>query len=114
MLSTIFNNFFYTNSCSNSNLEYTSNEKKYSYYLNLKLPGFTREDISLTIENDILTIKGGINENNKSPFVFKFEKTFTLPSDIISKDISAKVDNGILFIKLPKIKKVKPVNINIT
>lgn len=83
------------------------------YLVDFGLAGFTKEDVSLTVENDILSIEGErkVNEdtkyNRKGTFYGKFKKTFTLPEDIVADKIDASFENGILSIRIPKNEKAK-------
>lgn len=91
-------------------------------------PGLTKQDFKLHIEDNLLTISFEKAEDNKEQktenstkvhrreFGTKsFKRTFTLDDKIDITSISAKYDNGILFITLPKKEEVKqtPTSIEI-
>ncbi len=85
------------------------------------MPGVVKENLQVDVDNDELTISGLFpepeeNEGNKliSECLYgQYSRTFTL-SDIISQDkITAKLDNGVLTVTLPKHERVKPKKIEI-
>ena len=88
-------------------------ENDSEYLIDFSLAGFTKEDVSLNVENDILTIEGerkaneDIKYNRKTTFYGKFKKTFTLPEDVVADKIDASFENGILSIGIPKNEKAK-------
>lgn len=71
------------------------------------------QDVSLNVENNILTIEGerkandDIKYNRKNTFYGKFKKSFTLPENINSENIDASFRDGILSVVIPKDEKVK-------
>jgi HSP20 family protein len=88
-------------------------EKDGEYLVEFGLAGFTREDVSLNVDNDILTIEGErkVNEdtkyNRKGTFYGNFKKVFTLPDNVVTDKIDASFQNGILSITIPKNGKAK-------
>ena len=81
-----------------------------AYRLDAELPGFKKEDISIDVENDCLTIsvERKIEEEGKRPNYVKRERVygaFSRSFDVsgINVDgIEAKYENGILTLHLPK------------
>ena len=70
-----------------------SNESK-SYKLEYEIPGFNKEDVSVTIKNDILFITA---ENEKRSFFKKI-----ILNDICDYNaVTSKLENGILYIEIP-------------
>ena len=92
-------------------------EHKDSYELVMDLPGKTQDDVELSVKENTLTIasketvpaeKGKNNENeDESRFLIKerntasFCRTFTLPRNADTQQISAQFKNGVLTIKIP-------------
>jgi HSP20 family protein len=74
------------------------------YTLDFIVPGLTKNDINIIVEEDLLKITYTKSDNEKT-FIDSFERTYTLPEDVNDKKISAKVQNGILKISIPKTKK---------
>lgn len=89
-----------------------SNEK--NYILEIELPGYNKEDISLELNNGYLKIeaKQNVSENDKNENGYvRRERYFGTCArsfyvgDIDEKDISASLDRGILTVSIPKEKK---------
>jgi HSP20 family protein len=76
------------------------------YRIQIAVPGLSKEDIKITIKDSILSI---IYENEKevanSYFTTSFKKLYTLPDDSDDKNITGKVENGIIEIIIPRSKK---------
>ena len=86
-------------------------ETKGDFQYELATPGFDKHDISIGLENNVLTIKGEkiIEENKKEKdylskeFHFqKFKRSFDVPENVVLDEIYAKIDNGITTLFLPK------------
>ncbi len=82
-----------------------------SYEFEIELPGMKKEDVDIEIDDGVLTIRGEKREERKEEKkgykkiernYGKFERSFSLPSDIDEKNISAKFENGVLNISIPK------------
>lgn len=91
-------------------------DKGESYLIEAELPGFSREDISAEIKENVLTIKAAKSaeaEKNEDGYVRRerssgsFERSFRLDG-IDSEAISAEYKDGILSVTLPKEKVVVP------
>lgn len=86
-------------------------ELENGYEVEMSVPGMKKEDLSIDFANGTLTVTGkhtsdveSSNDNYKRrEFSYSsFEKSFKLPEGITEKEISAKHENGILFIRLEK------------
>lgn len=77
--------------------EYHSERTADGYVLELPVPGLTKDDLNVKIRDGKLYISGGKEDQRWCP---KFERAFTLPSDVNTKNVNAKVTNGILVITL--------------
>jgi HSP20 family protein len=93
-------------------------EKGDHYHLQVAAPGFDKADFSIRLEAETLTISAERKEEAKSEtdkvvrkeFSSKsFKRSFTLDEKIDAGNISAKYENGILHVGLPKKEEVKPV-----
>lgn len=92
------------------------------YVVAVEVPGMKKDDIKVTLQDNVLTIKG---ERKKESEIHKgsyhrmercfgaFERSFTLPSTIRADKIQAKYEDGILRLTLPKAEEVKPKEIPI-
>ncbi|MEN8774707.1 MAG: Hsp20/alpha crystallin family protein [Akkermansiaceae bacterium] len=76
-------------------------EEKDTYRLRLDLPGFTREEVSLSLEKRELTITA--KSEREDAFLSDFERTYNLPDDIDPNGISAKLENGVLDLAFKKL-----------
>ena len=91
--------------------------------INVELPGFDKDDITLCIELDILKISAKKTESNIPEPRFAWElrerltqtvsRTIKLPFKCDNSDISAKLTNGVLQIIVNKPEAVSGVNIPI-
>tara|TARA_B100000029_G_C17529970_1_gene942946 strand:- start:475 stop:906 length:432 start_codon:yes stop_codon:yes gene_type:complete len=88
-----------------------------SYIVRADLPGLTKKDVSIELSDNMVTISGERKnkydnekfENNYSEFNYgSFSKTFSLPEDSIIKGIDAKMKDGVLTVKVPRLKQVEP------
>ncbi|OYT16966.1 MAG: hypothetical protein B7C24_05035 [Bacteroidetes bacterium 4572_77] len=81
------------------------NEKEFK--LQLLVPGWNKEDVKIELDKNILSISGQ-REEKEEDFIRKefkmnsFERSFQLPKDIDFEKVSAKTENGILEISIPK------------
>jgi HSP20 family protein len=90
--------------------------------LKAELPEVKREDISVTFENNVLTLKGERKFENDVPrdgyqrferFYGSFNRSFTLPSTVDATNISASYKDGVLTVRLPQREDAKPKQITI-
>lgn len=89
-----------------------------NYQINVIMPGIDKKDITLSIDNDILTIQSNYDKQKdkdqnalRTEFIIKeYYRKISLPKDTEHQSISANLKNGILEITIKKI-KVKPKNI---
>ena len=88
--------------------------------LKAELPDMKREDINLTFENGVLTIKGQrkFNDEAKREDYHRIERhhgsftrSFTLPNTVDPSRISATYKDGLLTIRLPQREEAKPKQI---
>lgn len=93
-----------------------------SYTLAVDLPGVKPEDIKISIENGVLTLAGERKEpETAKPLTFhrverawgRFERSFTLPEDVLGDKIEARYEAGVLLVALPKRPEVRPRTIEV-
>ena len=88
------------------------------YRLELAAPGMTKDDFKVHINRDgnlviELEKKGECQEEKRDKYIrkefscTKFHQTLILPENINREEIQANVENGILFVNLPKVQKSK-------
>ena len=114
---TLFNELMNWNDTTYSTPRMNIMETKDNYKLELCIPGLTKEDVKLSIDAEgnlvVEMVKESKNEKkeNKEEMrylrhefsVEHFRQTVMLPEDIHKEQISAKVENGILDIIIPKV-----------
>ena len=88
--------------------------------LKAELPDMKREDISVTFENGVLTLKGErkFEEDVKKEHFQRierrhgaFSRSFTLPNTVDASKIGASYKDGVLTIRLPQREEAKPKQI---
>jgi len=87
-----------------------------------ELPGLSTEDVSVRVEDNVLTLKGerkrkeGIGRGNyhliERPYGH-FRRSFVLPNNVDHEKVQAQFKDGVLFIAIPKLKRIKPKKIAI-
>lgn len=87
---------------------------KSGYDVQVELPGFKKEMVDISIDNDVLNISAKIESSDKeekSSYLRKEFKTssvkrsFNIPSDLDKENIKAKFEDGILTVSLTNLKK---------
>ncbi|MES2920701.1 MAG: Hsp20/alpha crystallin family protein [Verrucomicrobiota bacterium] len=81
-------------------------ESDNAWILRLDLPGFSKEDITLTVTDRTLQLTG--ETPPERPFGGKFERQWKLGADIDPAAISARLENGVLELTLGKQSPVIP------
>ena len=93
-----------------------------TYVFQAELPGLTKEDVSITLENNTLTLTGErkfekeANQQNYHRIergYGKFTRAFTLPTRVDAEGVKAAFENGILTVTVPKVAEVRPRKIEI-
>jgi HSP20 family protein len=91
--------------------------------LRAELPGMSREDIEVELEDGVLTIQGEKKEEqrdeNAQGLLYErrwgtFTRRFTLPRAVSPDGITAQYVNGILTVRVPKAEEAKGRKIQIT
>ncbi len=87
-----------------------------------ELPGLTREDIDIHLQNNLLTLRGErkFERDVKQESYLRveraygaFQRTFTLPVEIQQDEIRAAFKDGVLELILPKAQRPRPTQIKI-
>jgi HSP20 family protein len=93
-----------------------------AYIVRVELPGVKTEDIEVTLQDDILTIKGKRerSEEHKDETVHfveraygEFVRSLRIPTDVKVDAIEASYKDGVLEIRLPKSEESKPRRIEV-
>jgi HSP20 family protein len=97
-------------------------ETETSYRLQAELPGLSRDDIQITLENNVLRLSGErkFEKDTKQENYHRIERTygafsrsFALPTQVSPDKVEAKFENGVLSIVVPKAEQAKPRRITI-
>jgi HSP20 family protein len=90
--------------------------------LKVELPGLSRNDIDVRVENNTLTIRGerkrdaevkDENYHRVERSYGAFTRSFSLPNTVDSEKVSADYRDGVLTVKLPTREEVKPRQIQV-
>ncbi|HED35008.1 MAG TPA: Hsp20/alpha crystallin family protein [Gammaproteobacteria bacterium] len=83
----------------------------HNYNISLELPGLKESDISVEVKNDVLTVRGTVNEEkeDKDKHFYRiersygtFQRTLALPDDANADDIRASMKDGVLDLMIPR------------
>jgi HSP20 family protein len=89
-------------------------EKDQAFEITAELPGMEASEVDVSVSGGILTIKGEKKEEKETKeknYYFSerrygsFQRSFELPEGVDGEKISAKLENGLLTITLPKTKE---------
>jgi HSP20 family protein len=101
------------------------NEDADHFYVEAELPGFSRDNVDITLEDGVLTIRAELKTEvhqggtQRQPLHTerhwtRFERSFTLPTAVNESTVRASLDNGMLTVTLDKREEVKPRKIQIS
>jgi len=97
-------------------------EEDSQYVLHADMPGMSKDDMDIHVENNVLTITGERkfeSEAKKDNYhrieraYGKFVRSFTLPPRVMADAISAGYQDGVLEVVIPKAEESKPKKIAI-
>jgi HSP20 family protein len=96
-------------------------------YVEAELPGFKKEEVDVTLENQTLTISAERNEEQgggdgakKGEHLLherrytRFLRSFTLPPTVDEQSVNAKLNDGVLTVTLNKREETKPRKISVS
>lgn len=76
------------------------------YRLRLDLPGFTKKEIKLTLEDGQLKISA--KTESEDAFRSDFDRVFDLPDDANAGEVTAKLEDGVLDLVINKVAESVP------
>ena len=87
-----------------------------------EMPGVDEAGVDVTIERNVLTIKGTVSDHVPDGFklnyeeygVGDYERSFTLPNEIDREGVQASIKNGVLKLILPKVKPAATRKVAVT
>ena len=85
------------------------------------LPGVTREELSIGVEGDTLTVEGSVSlgESGGMQSVYaevrvpRYKRSFVLGRDLDTENISAHLQHGVLTLRVPKREQAKPRRVEV-
>ena len=95
------------------------------FYVDAELPGFTKDEVDITLENQTLTIAAERKEEKaadpKKAGAYllqerryaRFQRSFTLPPTVNEETVQAGLKDGLLTVTLNKREEVKPRKIKV-
>jgi HSP20 family protein len=98
-------------------------ENKDQIVLEAELPGMNREDFELSVENNVITLRGERRFEKKDDTdnyhrversYGSFTRSFTLPQTVSAEGAKAEYSNGVLRVTLPKREETKSRRIEVT
>ena len=116
--SPLFSSWENANPSSNYVPKVRISEDKDNFYISAEMPGMTKEDIKISVENNVLLINGVKKQEKKTEetnlitneiYYGELSRSFNLSNDIKVDSIGAEFKDGTLNITLPKVEEAKPV-----
>lgn len=97
-------------------------ETEDSFLVKASIPGIKPEDLEITLTDNVLTIKGEIEETSeleeaqwhmRERRFGSFQRSITLPTPVDANAIEATYEDGVLSLNVPKVEEVKPKRIEV-
>jgi len=94
-------------------------EEADAYVLNALVPGLKAEDLKVQILEDVITIEGGFKDDEKEYLVRElphgsFRRTLRLPVELDAGKSDARITDGVLTLRLPKVESARPTTVKVT
>ena len=87
-------------------------ESDQAYTVKLDLPGVGKDDVKVTVDGRRVTVEASVSKHEEKKegdrvvyserSVSSYARSFTLPQDVQDAETTAKLDNGVLTLTLPK------------
>lgn len=90
-------------------LESVGNDED-GWKVRLELPGFNKDEVKLSVDEDILHIVAETGDEERS-FLGKVERRVRVSEDVDVENIKARLENGILYLEIPHRVKAEPKTI---
>ena len=101
-------------------------EEEGQYMVTLSVPGYSQDQLEISLEDDVLQIQGALKSENESAetvsgrkfhlrerHMNRFSRSLRLPAGIEGNKVGAKYDKGVLTLTVPKPEEVLPKQIEI-
>lgn len=99
-----------------SSLSYELKETDQAYFMSFDVPGVSKDSLEIEVEGDHLKMSG----KRSKPFFnpdkedVEYKKTISLPPEVNTEKIHAHVEDGVLYLALPKLEKALARKITIS
>jgi len=96
----------------NKSITLKVDEQSDKYIVSATIPEFNKDQLKLQIRDGLLSISGEVNEEKKDEHSYSksskyVQRSMRLPDNIDEQHISAKYENGVLNVNIPKLDKPK-------
>ena len=97
-------------------------ENDEGYVVEASVPGINPDDVEITLEDDVLTIKGEVKEQHdveednyrlRERRYGSYGRSIRFPMAVDADNVAATYENGVLTLTVPKAEAVKPKRIAI-
>ena len=97
-------------------------ENENEVQVKVELPGVSKDDVKITMQENILTIRGEKKQDKETKNTEyhrversygSFQRSFTLPTSVKHDKIEASYNDGVLTVTLPKAEEAKPKQIEV-
>lgn len=97
-------------------------ETEDAYEVLADLPGFDKKNVDITLENNVLTLRGERKwESDEEKQTYRrieraygeFTRSFSLPTQVSAEKVEARFADGVLTITIPKAEESKPRRITV-
>lgn len=97
-------------------------ETEDGYIVELAVPGMKAENLEITVENNVLTVKGEVKQETEERQRHfhrierrfgNFQRTIGLPATVKADAIQAQLKDGVLRLDIPKAEEIKPRKISV-
>lgn len=97
-------------------------ETEDSYLVEMDIPGVAKEDLDISVEDNVLTVKGERKQaqedtsgryHRRERAYGTFTRSFRLPDAVDGGKVEAQYKNGVLAVTLPKREEAKPRQIEV-
>jgi HSP20 family protein len=94
-------------------------EEDDAYVLSALVPGLKAEDLNVQILEDVVTIEGEFKNDEKEYLVRElphgsFHRTLRLPAALDAGKSEARINDGVLTLRLPKVESARPKTVKVT
>ncbi len=98
----------------NAQLSADVHEDKDNYFARFEMPGVKKEDVKIELHDRLLTVTAEKrSKKEKAEQSFSLTRSISVPEGVKSDAISAKLEDGLLLVTLPKQENLKPRSIEI-